>query len=49
MFLLNTTDYKYSNSYALFTKALMDFCGNFSEKKQNSQNWEFFLSVDLTQ
>lgn len=29
----------------IHTKALMDFCGNFSEKKQNSQNWEFFLIV----
>lgn len=57
MFLLNTTNYKYSNSYVyrndhyddsrklwmslvkrllpkmISTKALMDFCGNFSEQK----------------
>lgn len=51
MFLLNNTNYKYSNSHfhkaldesgkETFTKALTDFCESFSKKKQNSQNWEF--------
>lgn len=30
-----------------FTKALTDFCESFSKKKQNSQNWEFFLSLEF--
>lgn len=29
----------------LHAKALADFCASFSERKQNSQNWEFFLSL----
>lgn len=30
-----------------FTKAFTDFCESFSKKKQNSQNWEFFLSLEF--
>lgn len=31
----------------IHAKALTDFCESFSKKKQNSQNWEFFLSLEF--
>lgn len=47
MFLLNNTNYKYSNSHfhkaldesgkETFTKALTDFCESFSKKKKEAE------------
>lgn len=31
----------------IHAKAFTDFCESFSKKKQNSQNWEFFLSLEF--